>query len=226
MSTTGISRRSAGPDNIDCTIEGGEPKGAWCAGNDGDGILPGHPRYATVDMGKAFASGYEYACWSMGESPTVAVSFLTELVYSCEETDSCIFDDVSRMAGDITLEADEGFWWWNEARDYALNELGSDMWPAFPMGNGGGNTFYRLKEGIERFMITDINNPAGSAKGQSEMPVLWDNSNAEPGYVLTFNHVPGGSNVLFMDGHVAFDKYPSSTYGPTSQNWVNKWVLW
>jgi prepilin-type processing-associated H-X9-DG protein len=23
-----------------------------------------------------------------------------------------------------------------------------------------------------------------------------------------FNHVPGGSNVLFMDGHVEFRKYP------------------
>jgi len=26
----------------------------------------------------------------------------------------------------------------------------------------------------------------------------------------SFNHVPGGSNVLYMDGHVAFQKYPAS----------------
>ena len=25
----------------------------------------------------------------------------------------------------------------------------------------------------------------------------------------SFNHVPGGSNVLYMDGHVEFLKYPS-----------------
>ena len=24
-----------------------------------------------------------------------------------------------------------------------------------------------------------------------------------------FNHAPGGSNVLFMDGHVEFKRYPS-----------------
>jgi prepilin-type processing-associated H-X9-DG protein len=26
--------------------------------------------------------------------------------------------------------------------------------------------------------------------------------------VSEFNHVPGGSNVLYMDGHVEFVKYP------------------
>jgi hypothetical protein len=30
-------------------------------------------------------------------------------------------------------------------------------------GTGGGDSFLRLREGIERFLITDINNPAGSA---------------------------------------------------------------
>ena len=28
--------------------------------------------------------------------------------------------------------------------------------------------------------------------------------------VKYFNHIPGGSNVLFMDGHVEFVKYPST----------------
>ncbi len=26
--------------------------------------------------------------------------------------------------------------------------------------------------------------------------------------VSDFNHIPGGANVLFLDGHVAFDRYP------------------
>jgi len=68
-----------------------------------------------------------------------------------------------------------------------------------------GNTIYRLREGIERFMITDINNPAGSAMAQSEVPVMWD---AVYAVVTNFNHVPGGANVLYMDGHVEFIKYP------------------
>jgi prepilin-type processing-associated H-X9-DG protein len=27
-----------------------------------------------------------------------------------------------------------------------------------------------------------------------------------------FNHIPGGSNVLYMDGHVDFQKYPSNKF--------------
>lgn len=72
--------------------------------------------------------------------------------------------------------------------------------------SGGVNaSIYRLREGIERFMITDINNPASSAKAQSEIPVMWDYFGTD---ASDSNHVPGGSNVLFMDGHVEFVRYP------------------
>lgn len=64
---------------------------------------------------------------------------------------------------------------------------------------------YRFREGIERFFITDINNPAASAQAQSEIAVQWDNAMAS---AQNFNHVPGGGNVLYMDGHVAFVRYP------------------
>jgi len=88
------------------------------------------------------------------------------------------------------------------------------------------DTLYRLREGIERFFITDINNPAASAVAQSEIPIMWDiwafsNKATEwtqptpgelSGGVAVTNHVPGGSNVLWMDGHVEFvnlwSKYP------------------
>ncbi|HOF41293.1 MAG TPA: DUF1559 domain-containing protein [Candidatus Hydrogenedentes bacterium] len=73
-------------------------------------------------------------------------------------------------------------------------------------------SLYRLREGIERFMVTDINNPAGSAKAQSEIPVMWDlawtTSDMVNGWSY-FNHIPGGSNVLYMDGHVEFVRFPS-----------------
>ena len=72
-------------------------------------------------------------------------------------------------------------------------------------GNGGSNTLYRLREGIERFLITDINNPAATAKAQSEILIYADKIQPNPKY---FNHVPGGGNVLYMDGHVEFLKYP------------------
>jgi prepilin-type N-terminal cleavage/methylation domain-containing protein/prepilin-type processing-associated H-X9-DG protein len=70
----------------------------------------------------------------------------------------------------------------------------------------GSDTIYRLREGIERFFITDINNPAGSAIAQSELPVMYDYPSA---LVQQYAHVPGGGNVLYMDGHVEFLKYPS-----------------
>ena len=82
----------------------------------------------------------------------------------------------------------------------------------FPVnrGTGGGKKLYRVKEGIERFFITDINNPAGSAEAQSSIPVSLDSIAYAPAGSLhgsRFNHVPGGCNVLYMDGHVEFIKY-------------------
>jgi hypothetical protein len=41
-------------------------------------------------------------------------------------------------------------------------------------GNGGGNIVHRLSEGIERFMITDINNPGANAEAQSAITVMMD----------------------------------------------------
>jgi prepilin-type N-terminal cleavage/methylation domain-containing protein/prepilin-type processing-associated H-X9-DG protein len=75
-----------------------------------------------------------------------------------------------------------------------------------PNGNADGDVLYRFREGIERFLITDINNPAASAKAQSEIFIMFDLTATA---VQGFNHVPGGSNVLYMDGHVEFLKYPN-----------------
>ena len=73
-------------------------------------------------------------------------------------------------------------------------------------GNGGGNMVYRLREGIERFLITDINNSAGSAKAQSGIWIMLDDLGSGKGTQF-FNHIPGGCNILYMDGHVEFKKY-------------------
>jgi peroxiredoxin len=50
----------------------------------------------------------------------------------------------------------------------------------------GSSMIYRLREGIERFLITDLNDPAGSGRTQGEIPVMWE----RPG-----NHEPSGGNV-------------------------------
>ncbi len=80
-------------------------------------------------------------------------------------------------------------------------------------GYGGGSKVLRLREGIERFSVTDINNPAASALAQSELVVMFDtygsfaDSASAAGGVI-FNHIPGGCNILYMDGHVNFIRYP------------------
>jgi len=86
----------------------------------------------------------------------------------------------------------------------------------------GDVTLYRLREGIERFFITDINNPASSASAQSEIWVYWDKIGGKFGVADT-NHVPGGGNMLYMDGHVEFLRYPSE--GPFTVANATLWEL-
>jgi prepilin-type N-terminal cleavage/methylation domain-containing protein/prepilin-type processing-associated H-X9-DG protein len=73
---------------------------------------------------------------------------------------------------------------------------------------GSQGTAYRLREGVERFFITDINGPHGSAMAQSRVVMMHDNVSKE---VWRFSHVPGGANVLYLDGHVAFVKWNGGT---------------
>jgi prepilin-type N-terminal cleavage/methylation domain-containing protein/prepilin-type processing-associated H-X9-DG protein len=106
-----------------------------------------------------------------------------------------------------------------------------DMGAAAFEGTGQSpSTIYRVKEGIERFFITDINNPAGSAMAESSVPVMWDvygggfiNDAGDWDNVAQFNHVPGGCNVLYMDGHVQFlrqgDEYPVMKPNPAVGFW-------
>jgi len=77
-----------------------------------------------------------------------------------------------------------------------------------PIVINGVDMAYHFREGIERFFITDINNPAASALAQSTLPVMWDEISG--GDASHFNHVPGGCNVLYMDGHVAFIRYAAN----------------
>lgn len=73
----------------------------------------------------------------------------------------------------------------------------------------------RLREGIERFLITDINNPGASAKAQSEIVIQYDGIEAD---TSDYNHVPGGANALYLDGHVEFIKYPGEY--PSQRAWA------
>jgi prepilin-type N-terminal cleavage/methylation domain-containing protein/prepilin-type processing-associated H-X9-DG protein len=118
------------------------------------------------------------------------------------------------------------------ATNFMANEAFADK--SFNIGPPFGTvTLMHLREGIERFLITDINNPAGSAKAQSEVIVMYDMAMGSSGTLYNgsctpaehvgsvsadmFNHLPGGSNILYMDGHVAFVRYPQAA---DSADWV------
>lgn len=94
-----------------------------------------------------------------------------------------------------------------------IPEVDGDVEVAEGNGNGAGENVYRLREGIERFLITDINNPAASAKAQSEIYIMWDRLSTNP---RAYNHLPGGSNILYMDGHVAFLRYAGCEKAPAN----------
>ncbi len=71
-----------------------------------------------------------------------------------------------------------------------------------------------IREGVERMLVTDINNPGASAKAQSVIPVVWDTTKQDGEWssqnpISMYNHVPSGANILYMDGHVKFVKYPA-----------------
>jgi len=102
---------------------------------------------------------------------------------------------------------------------------------ALPSGNRV--TIQRLREGIERFAITDINNPASANAAQSDIVVMYDwataYENVSGGLASPprYNHVPGGANILYMDGHVEFGRFPQAEsggkYWPVSE-WGTQWV--
>ena len=73
-----------------------------------------------------------------------------------------------------------------------------------PVPVAGYETIFRLRDGIERLFITDINNAAQSNKGQSEIAIMHDAVSEEASH---YNHVPSGANVLYLDGHVEFIRY-------------------
>ena len=136
---------------------------------------------------------------------------------------SIVLPGVTVPTSDLPVDGDSSE---GEVTAYALTLLDTDVVLAFanmyaeafspeakeePLG-----PIPRLREGVERFFITDINNPAGSAAAASELPVMWDET-AVYGGATTFNHVPGGGNVLYMDGHVRFikwhDEFPCDSVG-------------
>jgi len=126
------------------------------------------------------------------EGPRQMVEVLAPLTRPWRGTEPATAADVAKIDADITVPA--GF------------------------GNLGGDKVYRLHEGVERFLITDVNNPAASAEAQSKIAVMWDAVSMDKGSgKFETNHIPGGSNVLFLDGHVEFIKLTPCEGAPVNE---------
>ena len=126
---------------------------------------------------------------------------------------------IKNYTRNLSVNVDPGEWpcWVPHPFDLAVGCGPDDQ---FATGTAGRDTVFRLREGIERYFITDINNPGATAKAQSSVPVMWDTfgtsaklgdlSKDNKSGTAVFNHIPGGSNVLYMDGHAEFVKYPGA----------------
>ncbi|MFA6239361.1 MAG: prepilin-type N-terminal cleavage/methylation domain-containing protein [Candidatus Hydrogenedentales bacterium] len=86
-------------------------------------------------------------------------------------------------------------------------------------GPGGSDTFYRTRIGVGRMFISNINDPAKDAVADSKIPVMFDSVSVQGSVVMP--HQPLGGNVLFLDGHVEFRKYPDPyTLLPYTANFI------
>jgi prepilin-type N-terminal cleavage/methylation domain-containing protein/prepilin-type processing-associated H-X9-DG protein len=167
------------------------------------------PHAAPFDLGPALGVGCNLLTTATGlvvPDLNVQVSGWTQHYGGASiamNTDPDAFDAIAYMNGSINLgEPDPLLVAAIGLVDYTL--LTTD-----PIGTGNTNSILRQRDGISRFLITDINNIQASGKAESDISMMYDQiSVSASGY----NHIPGGSNVLFGDGHVEFIKYPSNRY--------------
>jgi prepilin-type N-terminal cleavage/methylation domain-containing protein/prepilin-type processing-associated H-X9-DG protein len=100
----------------------------------------------------------------------------------------------------------------NSWRDRNSN-VASFGWTGY--GNSKGDVLNRLTQGVDRFLIEDINSVfTGEESGASIIPLVWDQISTN---ITEFSHVPAGQNALYLDGHVEFHRYDvNSTKFPFS----------
>lgn len=115
-----------------------------------------------------------------------------------EDESSPLYDDGHYLYLGYLLTCDQDVTAFAEA--YA-NEIaaGGDFSTDLPGNASYGNTIYRLRRGIEIVLIPDINDPQYESV-IATIPLMFE---------WPDNHQQGwGGNVLYLDGHVDFQRYP------------------
>jgi prepilin-type N-terminal cleavage/methylation domain-containing protein/prepilin-type processing-associated H-X9-DG protein len=152
--------------------------------------VPGFTKNGKVDSCEVVTEPFYYYGWAFHRNLFPELNDFLVLEETLEE-----------MGEQLEMESDEN----GLDGDYSFMENDIEL-----LGEiNSMESIFRLREGIERFFITDINNAGASAQSQSDVTLMHDAVSEE---VTHFNHVPGGANVLFLDGHVEFMKWtPSRT---------------
>jgi len=217
-SKAGLSQAMA-----DAKFDGGSQNGQWCFG---------YTRSNGGQCGRAIDNSYGYLGWVMDNTQATqlvsAMPFFALLQSLGVDTSMVKADaqgpmqfgavltyliDIAALAPYVGSAIQVQGTYPRADEDVNLNNLSG--YANQGLGNGGGNTVYRLREGIERFLITDINNAGSANVAQSSVWIMFDQLATNP---AAYNHIPGGANVLYMDGHVEFLKYDNSLTGKAPAN--------
>lgn len=165
------------------------PEGEWldARGNVVPALLDHDPRLPGYDpQVPGAARSYAYIGWAIRDNAYIVPVSDPLWFYDNEMLEPWVDRNWERL--EAVLDADLQYVHHGNSRIAANAEL----------------TVYRFREGIERFLITDVNNPAATNMAQSTLAVMWDGTGTDVG---RFNHIPGGSNVLYMDGHVDYIRF-------------------
>ncbi len=71
---------------------------------------------------------------------------------------------------------------------------------------GNSSTYHRTRLAFSKIFITDINDPGKTAASDSQIPVLFDSTSSMGANMM--GHEQKGGNVLYLDGHTEFKRYP------------------
>ncbi len=119
-----------------------------------------------------------------------------------------LIDDHSYFYLGYALTSEEEGLAFLEAYEAQISEGGdfSGALPAAPgTGTGGGDAFLRLGPNLQ----AELEAHNGSSVSPAEIPVMFDSTHSKRTVSAEFfNHIPGGMNVLYLDGHTEFLRFP------------------
>lgn len=159
----------------------------WDEGNSASPLWEEVPNFSNngrVEPCEVVVEPYYYYGYAFGQDQ-----------FTPHETHEILRETFEALAERVTVDGET----------FAVDE---DLPMTMPIGRQ--ESFFRLREGIERFFITDINDAGANNQGASRIVVMHDAISDE---VSHFNHIPGGANVLYLDGHVEYERWPQTAEG-------------